>query len=82
MSAFLKALFGDIGTVSVVVIVMATELLSAASGQAAAKARRIRDAVSMTRAPSLRSRRRIVVNSALASACAFGIALRTVSMSQ
>ena len=33
MSAFLKTLFGDIGTVSVVVIVMTTEVLFAATGQ-------------------------------------------------
>jgi hypothetical protein len=33
MNAFLKTLFGDIGTVSVVVVVMTTELLFAATGQ-------------------------------------------------
>jgi hypothetical protein len=38
-----------------------------ASGQAAAKARRTRDAISMTRAPSFKSRRRMVLNSAVAS---------------
>ena len=41
----------------------------AASGQAAAKARRTREAVSMTRAPSFNSRRRMVANSAVARAC-------------
>ena len=33
MNAFLKTLFGDAGTVSVVVIVMTTEVLLAATGQ-------------------------------------------------
>jgi hypothetical protein len=33
MSAFLKTLFGDAGTVSVVVIVMTTEVLFGATGQ-------------------------------------------------
>jgi hypothetical protein len=33
MSAFLKTLFGDIGTVSVVIIVMTAEVLFAATGQ-------------------------------------------------
>ena len=33
MSAFLKTLFGDAGTVSVVVIVMTTEMLFVATGQ-------------------------------------------------
>src|SRR5216684_8946256 len=50
--------------------------------QAAAKARRTREAISTTRAPSFKSRRRMVLNSAVASACALGIASRTVSMSQ
>src|SRR5215813_3234786 len=49
-------------------MVVARCLMRAASGQAAAKARRMRDAVSITRAPSLMSRRRMVVNSAFASA--------------
>jgi hypothetical protein len=35
MSAFLKTLFGDVGTVLVVAIVMAAEVLLVASGQAA-----------------------------------------------
>lgn len=35
MSAFLKTLFGDVGTVAVVVIVMAFEVLLVANGQAA-----------------------------------------------
>jgi hypothetical protein len=35
-------------------------LMRAASGQAAVKARRMRDAVSITRAPSLMSRRRLI----------------------
>src|SRR6266851_7274502 len=56
--------------------------IKVASGQAAAKARRTRDAISMTRAPSFKSRRRMVLNSAVASACALGMASRTVSMSQ
>ena len=55
---------------------------SVASGKAAAKARRIRDAVSITRVPSLRRRRRMVANSAVANACALGIASRTVSINQ
>src|SRR5580692_7077316 len=38
---------------------------SAASGQAAAKARRTREAVSMTRVPSFKRRKRMVVNSAV-----------------
>jgi hypothetical protein len=33
MSAFLKTLFGDTGTVSVVMIVMTTEVLLVATGQ-------------------------------------------------
>ena len=33
MSAFLKTLFGDMGTVAVVAIVMAAELLLVANGQ-------------------------------------------------
>src|SRR4029077_2701663 len=53
-----------------------------ASGQAAAKARRTRAAVSMTRAPSFRRRKRMVVNSAVASACVAGIVSRTVRISQ
>src|SRR5262249_41796151 len=45
-------------------MVVARCLMRAASGQAAAKARRMRDAVSITRAPSLMSRRRMGANSA------------------
>src|SRR5215813_10454110 len=54
-------------------MVVARCLMRAASGQAAAKARRMRDTVSITRAPSLMSRRRMVVN-AFASACALYVA--------
>jgi hypothetical protein len=36
MSAFFKTLFGDIGTVAVVAIVMAAEVLAATAGHAAA----------------------------------------------
>jgi hypothetical protein len=36
MSAFLKTLFGDLGTVSVVVIVMSTEALFVTTGQVSA----------------------------------------------
>jgi len=46
---------------------------TAASGQAEAKATRMRVAVSMTRAATLSNRRRSVANSAVASAAAFGI---------
>jgi len=46
---------------------------SAASGQAAAKARRTREAVSMTRVPSFNRRKRMVVNSAVASALSRGL---------
>ena len=53
-----------------------------ASGQAAAKASRTREAVSMTRVPSFRRRSRRVANSAVASACALGIASRTERISQ
>src|ERR1051325_9739606 len=56
--------------------------IKVASGQAAAKARRTRDAISITRAPSFKSRRRMVLNSAVASACVLGIASRSVSISQ
>src|ERR1041385_6224609 len=56
--------------------------IKAASGHAAAKARRTAEAISTTRAPSFKSRRRMVLNSAVASACALGLASRTVSMSQ
>ena len=45
---------------------------SAASGQAAAKARRTREAASMTRVPSFNRRKRMVVNSAVASAFVAG----------
>jgi|SRR5271163_3941271 len=44
-----------------------------ASGQAAAKASRTRDAMSITRAPSLRRRTRIELNSAVASERGGGI---------
>src|SRR6516165_4848246 len=53
-----------------------------ASGQAAAEASRTREAVSMTRVPSFKRRSRRVVNSAVARACALGIASRTVRISQ
>src|SRR5271169_6862145 len=53
-----------------------------ASGQPAAKARRTRLAVSMTRAAILISRSRRVENSAFARSRGFGMASRTVSMSQ
>src|SRR5690242_21096498 len=53
-----------------------------ASGQAAAKASHTREAVSMTRVPSFKRRSRRVANSAVASACALGIASRTVRISQ
>jgi hypothetical protein len=54
----------------------------AASGQAAAKARGTRGAVSMTRAPILRSLRRSVANSAVASAWTFGMVSRSARSSQ
>ena len=38
MSAFLKTLFGDAGTVAVVTVVMATEVLLVACGHAASAA--------------------------------------------
>ena len=41
--------------------------IKVASGQAAAKARRTRDAISMTRAPSFNSRRRTVGSKILAA---------------
>ena len=53
-----------------------------ASGQAAAKARRTRLAVSRMRAPSFRRRSRRVANSAVARRCAFGMVSRTLSISQ
>src|ERR1700722_2087916 len=53
-----------------------------ASGQAAAKARRTREAVSMTRLPSFKRRSRRVANSAVARTCVLGIASRTVRISQ
>src|SRR6266481_8296931 len=55
---------------------------SAASGHAAAKARRTREAVSMTRVPSLSRRKLMVANSAGASAWVAGMASRTVRVSQ
>jgi hypothetical protein len=60
----------------------ATERKSAASWQALAKATRTRLAVSMTRAATLSSRRRIVVDSAVRSAAVVGMACRTVHISQ
>src|SRR5260370_17336071 len=56
--------------------------INVASGQAAEKARRTRDAISITRAPSFKSLRRMVFNSAVATPFAFLIASRTVTMSQ
>src|SRR5215216_1569772 len=53
-----------------------------ASGQAAAKARRTRVVVSMTRAAILSSLSLIVLNSAVASSRTFGMASRTVRTSQ
>src|SRR5205085_11077979 len=50
--------------------------IKAASGAARAKAKRTREAISTTRAPSFKSRRRMVLNSAVARACALGIASR------
>jgi hypothetical protein len=55
---------------------------NAASGQCAAKAMRTRLAVSTMRAAIFKSRARKVANSALASGCGFGMAARTVSISQ
>src|SRR3954451_5028169 len=52
-----------------------------ASGQALAKAIRTRLAVSVTRAATFRSRSLMVVNSALARACALGMASRTARTS-
>jgi len=53
---------------------VAMSLNTLASGQAEAKAMRIREALSMTRAATLSSRRRRVANSAAASAVALGMA--------
>lgn len=53
-----------------------------ASEHAEAKATRIRDAVSITRAATLRSRRRRVANSAVASGVALGMACRRRHISQ
>ncbi len=55
---------------------------NAASGQEAAKATRTREAVSITRAATFISRSRMVVNSAVVSACALGMPSRTLSNSQ
>src|SRR6266481_8631783 len=55
---------------------------SLAAGHAAAKARRTREAVSMTRVPSFNRRRRMVANSAVASACVAGMVSRIVRISQ
>src|SRR5260370_27878346 len=56
--------------------------IKVASGQAAAKASRTRDAISMTRAPSFKSPSRMVLNSAVGSAGDLGMASATVSRSQ
>jgi hypothetical protein len=53
-----------------------------ASGQAAAKAMRTREEVSVTRAAILSSRTRNVANSACASDWGFGIVSRTASNNQ
>jgi hypothetical protein len=53
-----------------------------ASGQAAAKAMRTREVVSVMRAAILSSRARNVANSASASGWGFGMASRIVSISQ
>src|SRR5271165_6523702 len=58
------------------------EAKRSACGQAAAKARRTRLAISTTRAAILRSFMRKVANSALARSRAAGMASRTVSISQ
>src|SRR3954453_22339854 len=55
---------------------------NSASGCEAAKAMRTRAAVSMTRAATLISRSRSVVNSARASGCGLGMASRMASSSQ
>jgi len=52
----------------------------AASGQAAAKASRTREAVSVTRAAILIRRSRRVVNSAVASGCSWGMASRRAAL--
>ena len=61
---------------------VAMALKTPASGQADAKARRIREEVSMTRAATLSSRRCSVENSAVASAVVVGIACWTRHSSQ
>jgi hypothetical protein len=53
---------------------VALALNTSASGQADAKARRIREEVLVTRAATLNSRRRSVANSVVASAVALGMA--------
>src|SRR5260370_15143444 len=53
--------------------------IKGASGQAAAKASRTPDAISITRAPSLKSRSRMVLNSAVARARTLGVTCRTRS---
>src|SRR5271157_4219510 len=53
-----------------------------ASGQAAAKATRTREAVSVIRAAILIKRIWMVLNSAMASGCSFGMLSRTFSNSQ
>src|ERR1019366_7891618 len=54
----------------------------AASGHAAANARRMRLVVSTTRAAIFKRRRRSVANSAVANSRALGMASRTVSINQ
>src|SRR5450631_2086795 len=56
--------------------------IRSASGQAAANARRMRLAVSTTRAAIFKRRRRSVENSAVANSWALGMASRTVSINQ
>jgi hypothetical protein len=55
---------------------------SAASGQLAANASLTRLVVSLTRTAIFSNRNRMVENSLLARGCGFGMALRTISISQ
>jgi len=64
---------GRFGYVGAGLSAVAMVLKTVASGQADAKATRMRVALSMTRAAILSSRRRSVANSAVASAVALGI---------
>ena len=73
----LLAVYGPVG-----ISVAAMWRIKVASGQAAAKARRTRQVISTTRTPGFKSRKRLVLNSAVASACAFGMVSRTVRISQ